>query len=217
MRLLALLLLSFFLITPTLANDEYATRALLKKKIYYGTGTGKVEQALYWSLPLGKFDVTVGRKYPGEGIVPISGSANLAFISSGYIEGAGYGDRGKMSVKAQFSVEDGDTLRLLELTEIDYIYYYEDTVSFDEASVVSRVKLTDGAEKECFLRIEDDKNRGYPLGLGIMTFFMNKEYEELKLDKDLPFITGFSFTKEGAKAAEAAYKAAEAAYKAKSK
>ena len=190
-------LISIFLIVfaaSLFAQDEYAQRTLLKRTIYYVTGNGTVASANYWSIPMGNFDFTVQREYPGEGMVEVSGSANLSFISSGYIEGVGYGERGKMRVNADFCIEDGDTLKALALKDIDYIFYGG-----------TKVKLNGGGTYDLYLEIEDPKNKVVAKGLSIMIYKFDKDWGELKHDKDIDRIIGISFTKDGA---ARAYKAA---------
>ncbi len=196
-KVTAVLALIFFLVFPTFAQDEYSVRHLLKRTIYFAHGKGTVESANYWSLPLGNFDFTVNRDYPGEGVVTVSGSANLSFLSSGYIEGAGYGDRGKITVKADFCVEKDGKLEPVTLEDIDFIFYGG-----------TKVKLKDGEIQDLFLMIEEPTNRVSAKGTSIMVYRFDKKWGELKHSKDIDRIVGFSFTKEGAKRA---YKSALAA------
>ncbi len=199
MKLISALLISLSLFVGSAFSgmEQDQQRSLLKRNIYYVDLKGNVAKAEYWSIPLGTFDFTVDRKYPGEGVVSVEGSANLAFISSGYIEGSGYGDRGKVSVKAEFIVADGDSSKLVKLEDIDYVFMGG-----------TQIKLKSGETKELKLEIEDPKNSVQATGLSIMIWSFNKEWGELKHSKDVDRILGFSFTQAGAKAA---YKAALAA------
>lgn len=191
----------FFILLIYVASSfalEDDQRSLLKRTVYIVTQNGAVESADYWSIPLGNFDFKVKRKYPGEGTVTDEGSANLAFISSGYIEGSGYCDRGKIAVKAEFVIKDGDSTKIIELKDINYIYYG-----------ANKIVLTGETEpRDLFLMIEEEENTYPAKKLGIMIYKFNKEWGELKHSKDYDRIIGFSFTKEGAKKA---YKAALAA------
>jgi hypothetical protein len=192
-----LLIVSLFIMVS--AQDEYSQRTLLKRTIYFVYGNKQVEKADYWSIPLGNFDFEVMREYPGEGNVAVTGSANLSFISSGYIEGAGYGERGKINVNADFCYEDGDSLKNIELKDIDYIYYGG-----------TKIKLKNGETKELYITIEDPKNKVQAKGTSIMVFKYNKDWGELKHSKDVDRVIGFSFTKDGAlRAYSAALKANE--------
>lgn len=187
-----------FMIFPLFAQtEEYKERHLLKRMIYFVDGQGKVESAEYWSIALGNFDFKVEREYPGEGVLPVEGSANLSFISSGYIEGAGYGERGKITVAADFCVEDGDSLKVLELTDIDFIFYGS-----------TKVKLKDGAITDLYMTIEDPANKVQAKRTTMMVFKFDKSWGELQHEKDVDRVIGYSFTKEGA---QRAYKAALAA------
>jgi hypothetical protein len=190
-------LISLLLVSTSFGAVDESQRSLLKRSVYYVDTMGKVAKADYWSIPLGTFDFIVNRKYPGEGVVKVDGSANLAFISSGYIEGAGYGDRGKISVKAEFATKDADSLKIVELKDIDYV-----------SMGGTEIKLKSGETKELFLMIEEKDNLKQSKGLGIMIWSFNKEWGELKHSKDIDRIIAFSFTADGAKRA---YKAALAA------
>jgi len=162
----------------------YTARSLLEKKIYF-IANGKMDACSFWSLHLGKFDCTLSRYFAGEGNVDIEGTLNFALLSSAYIEGQGYGARGKMGAEAQFAIEDGDSLKILDLAEIDYVY--------DSGKMV---KLKNGNAHPLILSCE--KNRHRILRMKIMIWNYDKQYKELKHFKDIDMVTAFSFTKEGA-------------------
>ena len=166
------------------AQGVYSTRSLLEKKIYY-VASGKIETCSFWSLHLGKFDCTLSRYFAGEGNVEIQGTLNFALLSSSYIEGQGYGTRGKMGAEGQFAIEDGDSLRVLELGDIDYIYQNG-----------KRVKVNNGNDYPLILSCET--NRHTINRMKIMVWTYDKKYKELKHFRDIDMVSGFSFTKEGA-------------------
>lgn len=193
-KLITLLLV---LVLPLLAQEDFKTRQMLKKTIFYVYGNGTVESCDYWSLALGKFDVTVQRDFPGEGILPVEGSVNLNFMCSGYIEGKGYGERGNMVVSADFAILKDNVLTPIKFDDIDYVFYSG-----------TKVALKNESPQELFLQIETPDNKAQASGTSIKVFGMDKEMGELKCKKDVPQLIGFSFTKEGALRA---YKAALAA------
>lgn len=191
MRKLLSVLFSLLIFLPAMATDAdgYASRAMYEKTIYLIHTDGKIEKATYWSLPLGKAeDFTVKREYPGEGIVDVMCSANLSLISSGYIDGSGYGDRGKITVKAYFMVEKEGKLVRIDLEEIDYVYYGGTKVRLKNAS----------ADQELYIVIEDEVNKVQARGLKALIYAKEKPHNSLKHTKDIDALLGFSFTKEGA-------------------
>ena len=165
-------------------HGVYSTRSLLEKKVYYVAG-GKIGTCSFWSLHLGKFDCTLNRYFAGEGNIDIEGALNFALLSSAYIEGRGYGVRGKMGAEAQFAIEDGDSIRVLELGDIDYVYQNG-----------KRVKVKNG--NDCPLILSCEVNRHTIKRMKIMIWSYDKKYKELKHFRDIDMVTAFSFTKEGA-------------------
>lgn len=176
----------------------YSSRSLLEKKVYVLVGK-KIITSKFWSIPLGNFDCTIKKKYPGEGDVNVDCSMNLSLLSSAYIEGSGYGSRGKMTAEGHFAIRDGDTIRTIELSEIDYI--------FDGGL---QVALTDQKTYPLCLKIEnavDDKTlrgRHKIRNPQIMLWKYNKVFKELKHDKDLKGVLAISFTKQGIQKAKKA-------------
>jgi len=196
-KAVALFTLFLACFTPLFSQDEMKTRHMLKRTVFYVYGNGVVESADYWSLSLGKFDVTVQRDFPGEGVLPVTGSVNLSLLSSGYIEGNGYGEKGKMVVNADFAIMKDSVITPVKLDEIDYIFYGG-----------TKIALKTGTPQELYLQIETPDNKAQVAGTAIKTFAIDKSFGELQFKKDVDPIIGFSFTKEGALRA---YKAALAA------
>jgi len=162
---------------------QYSQRSLLEKTIWY-VANGKIGSAKYWSLPLGKFDCTLRRYFPGEDTVAIDAAINFALLSSGYIEGSGYGSRGKVGAGAQFVIQDGDTLKELVLEDIDYVYMNG-----------SKVKLKNRAA--CPLILKCEGNQFSVRRMQIMIWRYDNKFKELKHLKDVDGVTAFSFTKNG--------------------
>jgi hypothetical protein len=163
---------------------QYSQRSLLEKTVYY-VADGKIGSASFWSLPIGKFDCTLRRYFPGEDTVTIEAAINFALLSSGYIEGTGYGTRGVATAEAQFAVQDGDSFKILELPEIDYVY-----------SNGAMVKPKKG--ESCPLILKGETNQFAIRRMQIMIWSYDKKYKELKHFKDIDGVTAFSFTKDGA-------------------
>lgn len=163
---------------------QYSQRSLLEKKIYY-VANGKVASANYWSLPIGSFPVTLNRRFPGEGNIDVEAEVNFSALSSGYIEGSGYGARGKIGSEAQFAIMDADTVKDLDFNDIDYVYASGDMV-----------KPKKGDTQPLILSCE--VNKLTIKNMKIMIWRYDKKFSELKHSKDIDRITAFSFTKDGA-------------------
>ncbi len=183
----------FVVISVSAQYSQYSQRSLLEKKVFY-VANNKIGSAKFWALPLGKFDCTLNRYFPGEGKINIAAAMNFSLLSSGYIEGTGYGERGKATGEAQFAIQDGDSIKPLELGDISYV--------FDRGK---QVKLRDGTTHPLILNCEI--NNLTIRRMSIMIWFYDKKFGELKHSKDVPLISAFSFTKEGALRALKANKA----------
>ncbi|MGD9200194.1 MAG: hypothetical protein PVI26_01410 [Chitinispirillia bacterium] len=163
---------------------QYSSRSLLEKKIYY-IANGKINTCNYWSLPLGRYDCTLNRFFAGEGKIDVEATLNFTMLSSGYVEGHGYGTKGKIGSEARFAYENGDSLVPIDLKEIDYVYDGGRTV-----------KLINQPESPLILSCE--ANRLSINSMKIMIWVYDKTFHELKHTKDVDHVTAFSFTKEGA-------------------
>ncbi|ERP31158.1 hypothetical protein [Chitinivibrio alkaliphilus] len=198
------LILSSVLVVMCLSSgfartSEFRRRSLLKESAYFVSPDGTITPADFWSLGFGRYTYTVEREFPGEGHVPVSGESSIALVSSGYIDGPGYGDRGDMRVRPHFVYEDehGEYHRI-ELEDIKYLYMGG-----------TQVVLQDGTQHEVFLRIESDDNIVQPQGMQARTFKMDESDNRLVPQPPLNPVIGFSYSREGAqKAHQAALDAA---------
>ncbi len=178
---------------------QYSQRSLLEKTVYY-LAEGKIGSASYWSLPLGAFPCTLKKYFPGEGKIDIDAELNFALLSSGYIEGNGYGSRGKAAAEGYFAIETKDstgkdTLVKLDISDIDYVYQNG-----------RMVKTKKGLDQNLILACEVNKHT--IKRMQIMIWRYDKEFKELKHLKDVPMITAFSFSKDGINRALRAQRAA---------
>ncbi len=180
--------------------DGFASRSLFEKEIFFATKDGTIHTAKFWSIHLGQADFTVQREYPGEGTVDVAGSTNLSLISSGYIDGSGYGDRGKITVQAHFVIERNGALQKVDIDSIDYVYY-----------AARKVKMIgQAAEEDLHIQIETPENKVKGGSMTAMVYEKVKPHYDLVHKEDFKPVIGFSFTKAGAKKAyQAALKAAE--------
>lgn len=188
MKKIMIILAVLFAFTAVFSQDDLKQRAMMKKTIYYTDGNGKVGSADYWQLQLGTFDVQVGRKYPGEGIVKIDGSVNVSFMSGGYLEGNGFGTRGKLTTEANFAVKRDGKYETISPDSIDFVFYG-----------ASKVKLKGANDTEdLFVFIEDAYNTYEAKKFVLAVYVMNKQFGELDFSHDVN-PTAISFTQEGAK------------------
>ncbi|MDR0304429.1 MAG: hypothetical protein LBH98_06660 [Chitinispirillales bacterium] len=181
--------------TAIYSQDDLKQRSMMKKTIFYVTSDGKTASADYWQLSLGNFDVRVQRKYPGEGMVSIDGSVNAALMSGGYIEGNGFGDRGKLMAMADFAVKRDGKYEIVRADSIDFIFY---------GGTKAKLKDSDQIE-DLFVHIEDPYNTYQPKKFILGIYSGNKNTGELTFMRDVSPLIGISFTTEGA---QKAYKAA---------
>lgn len=188
MKKLIIILAVLLAFTSAFSQDDLKQRSMMKKTIYYATGDGKTGSTDYWQMQLGNFDVQVGRKYPGEGTVKIDGSVNIAFMSGGYLEGNGFGTRGKLTTEANFAVKRDGKYETVQPDSIDFIFYG-----------ASKVKLKDAAEPEdLFVFIEDAYNTYEAKRFILAVYTMDKQFGELKFSHDINPVA-VSFTLDGAK------------------
>ena len=197
LRIALICIIAAAIVAPVSAQAGFQARALLKKKIWF-IADNKIDTTTYWSMHVGQYEMTIIKPFPGEGDVPIHGNFNFTFLSSMYIEGQGYTDRGKASEKGEYAIDNGGNMQVFELDSIDYVYGWG-----------SKVKLLNGKDTDLLLKVQD--NRLSPLGLMMGVWRYDKVYMELKKFKDVEGVCAYSFTKEGAARALAAQKALEAA------
>jgi len=178
-----------FVFSAVYSQDDLKQRSMMKKTIFYVTPDGKTASADYWQLSLGNFAVKVQRRYPGEGIVPIEGNVNAAFMSGGYIEGNGFGDRGKISANADFAVKRGGKFETIRADSIDFIFYGGTKVKLKNSSQI----------EDLFVHIEDPYNTYPPKKFVLGIYNHNKQFDELAFSHEINPLIGVSFTAEGAK------------------
>jgi hypothetical protein len=129
-----------------LAFSSGFSRNILEKKMFYVNNVNKTGQAKFWVIYLGGFDVNLTRKISGEGDVPVQATVNLQLISSGYVEGNGYGTKGKVEcLPTLLFVNNGEERRIV-LDSINYIYDFG-----------RKVQLMTGETGDLVLDIEGNK------------------------------------------------------------
>lgn len=178
---------------------KFQSRSLLPRDIYIITKDNSIETAKYWSLHLGNIECTLQEKFPGEGMVEFPASINMALLSSFYIEGSGYSEKkGKTKTDGLFVVMEGDSLKKLDLEEIDYVYLWGE-----------KVKLKDEDKERDLFLVPEGMISKHNVKKMRANFYKKKQEESLEPAADHQHVKGFSFTKEGALRALKAQKANE--------
>ena len=173
-----------------IAGTSIQGRALMERKMYYLTTTNKIGECSYWSIYLGNYDCTLRKKFPGTDTIPVEASMNLSILSSGYVEGSGYSERGKLESLGTFHVRSGDKEPKVHLDSIQYVTRYGEVV-----------KTVQG--KKGGLLINIDGTMIAPKKMELRLYKMEKFYDEdiLKNREMIP-IAAFAFTKAGIRQAK---------------
>jgi hypothetical protein len=171
-------------------------RSILERKMYFLNNDMEIKEARFWAIYLGNFDCKLTRKYPGESEGQIDASVNLQLISSGYIEGNGYGAKGKVSTLPTMLLKNGDKEHSIELDSIDYI-----------GNRGQSVRLLNGKKGDFIIDIEGDQQK--PKRFLLREYKVVDYYGEEILKEsaeDEQHIVAISFTKEGIQRAQKAAK-----------
>lgn len=123
-----------------------SARSILEKKVHYVAATGASGQARFWTVFLGNFDCSLMRKNPGEAEKKIDASMNLQLLSSGYVEGNGYGVTGKVQSLPIMEISSSAGEHKISIDSIDFIYDYG-----------RKVQLISGENGEFVINVESDK------------------------------------------------------------
>ena len=121
-------------------------RNILEKKTFYLNNTNKTGQARFWVVFLGTHDLKITRAIPGEGDVTVQANVNLQLLSSGYIEGNGYGAKGKIECLPTMLLSNGQEEKRIVLDSIDYLYDFG-----------RKVRMLSGDTGELIIDVEGNK------------------------------------------------------------
>lgn len=130
-------------------------RNILEKKTFYLNNTNKTGQARFWVIFLGTHDVKITRAIPGEGDVTVEAKVNLQLLSSGYVEGNGYGAKGKIECLPTMLLSNGGDEKRIVLDSIDYLYDFGRKVrmlSGDTGSLIIDVEGNKVVAKKFLMR-----------------------------------------------------------------
>ena len=189
--LLAVSLLALFAVQPF-------ARSILEKKMYYISNAGKSGMARFWTVYLGNHDCTLTRKSPGQAEKKIVASMNLQLLSSGYVEGNGYGETGKVSSLPLMEIKTADKEWKINIDSIECIYDYG-----------AKVMLHSGTVGDFVINVEGDRKMARKF---LMREFKLTNYfgeEILKEGSEETLLSAISFSKEGLAKARKAQAAAD--------
>ena len=123
------------------------SRTFMERRVWYVDPDGKTGEAIYWRVVLGTYDeVTVMRRIPGEGDMPVKAAMNFQLISSGYIEGNGHSPTvGRLSIQPNMRIKlESGEIETIMIDAIDYIYDYG-----------TKVALKDGRKGEFLMQVDN--------------------------------------------------------------
>lgn len=192
------IILAFALIALT-ASVGFS-RNILEKKMFYLSNANKVGQAKFWVIYLGNHDCKLIRSIPGEGNVNIDASVNFQLLSSGYVEGNGYGTKGKVDCLPTMMISVNGEEKRIVMDSIDYIYDFG-----------RKVRMKTGDEGELVLDVENNKKFAKKF---IMREYKLTEYfgeQILKEGSEETPLMAISLTQEGIARAQKAQAALDAA------
>ena len=184
---IAVLAMSFVILAVSLSQ----ARSILEKKMWYVSNSGKIAQARFWVIFLGNYDCTLNRNLPGQGMTAIKASMNLQYISSGYIEGNGYGSKGKIDCLPVMLLKNEQGEKKIERDSIDYIY-----------AGGAKVKLLTGEVGDLVIDIEGQKEtaKRFVLNEYKLTDYYGEEILKGNAEPEV-YLEAISYTKEGAQRA----------------
>jgi hypothetical protein len=152
--------------------------------MHYLSNTGKPGQARFWVIYLGNHDCTLSRKKPGQQPKQIVASVNLQLLSSGYVEGNGYGVSGKVQSLPTMEIKTAEGEKKIDIEDIEFIYDYG-----------RKVGLVSGEKGDFIINVEGDRK--------IATKFLMREFkltkyygeEILKEGSEETALSAIAFTK----------------------
>ena len=185
---------AFFAVTLALAVGllfaQGGQRGMLERKAWFVDGNNKISEMLYWRIYLGEYDVKLKRNVDGEGQINVSATMNFDFFSSGYIEGNGFGSKGKVNSLPGMRIRlgGGESVEI-KINDIDYIYDYGTKVVTKDGR---RGDFMIGAEGGSLLEIKRFQLSEYRMVKGSFGEM------ELKEASDRMPIVALAFSKEAA-------------------
>jgi hypothetical protein len=165
-----------------LALSTLSLTMLLEKKIYY-IAYGKISECSYWTVFFGNHPVKLTRTFPGEEPVEIEVDMNFSLISSGYMEGWGQTERGRIECDPVLMIKTEKGEKEIELKDIAAV--------FDSGE---KVKTVDGTVGELLIGAEGNRIAPYKIILRYYSHFDDQGEAVLSHEDDYP-IVAFAFNK----------------------
>jgi hypothetical protein len=159
-------------------------RALLERTIYYLAG-GEVGKCKFWAIHMGSFNCKRFTYFSVDDGSPAEGNFNLSLLSSGYVEGNGYAETGRINCMGYLHIGNGTSVKKIVLDSIDYVYENG-----------RKVRMLNGNSGNLLIDIEGTK--ASPRQLELRKYELVNMYDEevLKDTQEFP-ITAFAFSEEG--------------------
>jgi hypothetical protein len=181
----------FLMLAAFVAVSVFAqggSRGLLERTMWFVDEAGKIQEALYWVIYLGDYDLQLKRNIHGEGQVTDNVTINFQLTSSGAIEGNGFGSKGRVSTLSGMRIRYDDKIEEIKADHIDYIFDYG-----------TKVVTKDGRRGELML---SEGGHNVDVKRFMLMLYRNETGKfgefELKLIKDREPIVGIAFSKESA-------------------
>jgi hypothetical protein len=161
--------------------------SMIAKSMFYLNGaTNKTGEASYWKIYLGQPECSLDRKYPGEPMKKITVGINLNFLSTGYISGGGFSDKGKIDCSPVMKIKVDTVLRELSIDSINCIYDFG-----------RKVRTTAGVIGDFIIDIEGNRITADQFTLTEYKTPSDTTDKELSRNGDDIPLSACAFTKEG--------------------
>jgi hypothetical protein len=95
--------------------------------------TKKMDSCSYWKIYLGNYPLSIRDNEFDTTAATYQADVNLTLFSSGYIDGSGYGNNGKISCVGKFVNDSNGTSRTLDFDSISYINKNGSVVRYQHA------------------------------------------------------------------------------------
>ena len=191
----------FIAVAIFLAAGSVSAKSLLEKPIFFfNPDINKIDSAKYWKVFVGSYSGTLERKFPGLDSMKVTCDLNLTLLSSGYVEGYGYTNKGRVDCEAAIMAEGGNESRKVALDSVEYVFNNGQSMKIKNGPVVNLALDVEGTKITIHKKMTLTKYR-----LQIVD-----EDRNLKPAGDV-VVTWFAFSKSAAAAAQKADKAAETA------
>ncbi len=115
--------LTLIIACATLLSAQGGSRSIMERRMWYATPDNTTGEVRFWSVYLGLInDVPLERRIHGHGTIAVNAALNFQFLSSGYIEGNGFSNHGRVECLPTMMISNENGERRVVLDSIDYIY-----------------------------------------------------------------------------------------------